>query len=87
MARPSAVIFIFVLVVICQIVPCFEGRKMLVSLKDNSAALSTILKGTVPLPPSSKGHAMAVDERLMASHLPKIDRILINSVPSPGAGH
>ncbi|KAJ9153486.1 hypothetical protein P3X46_026917 [Hevea brasiliensis] len=89
MARSSAAIFVFVLVVICHVLPCFEGRKLLPSLKDNSTAWSALLKGchTPISSPSDKGHAMDVyDERLIASHLSKIDRIS-GSVPSPGAGH
>jgi hypothetical protein len=40
--------------------------------------------------PSSSGEkvdAMAINESLIFSHLAKMDRILQQSIPSPGAGH
>ncbi|GAA0144088.1 hypothetical protein LIER_04619 [Lithospermum erythrorhizon] len=44
-------------------------------------------KGKVPAStPSKKGHAMIVNEKLIARHLVAVDRIL-RSVPSPGVGH
>ncbi|XP_054804313.1 precursor of CEP14-like [Prosopis cineraria] len=57
------------------------------STSRDSLFLSSLPKGTVPSStPSKKGHAMVVDEKLIARHLIAIDRLL-SSVPSPGAGH
>lgn len=53
----------------------------------DSLFLSALPKGTIPSSsPSKKGHAVVVDEKLIARHLIAIDRLL-RSVPSPGAGH
>ncbi|KAK4271744.1 hypothetical protein QN277_020388 [Acacia crassicarpa] len=53
----------------------------------DSLYLSSLPKGTVPpSTPSKKGHAVVVDEKLIARHLIAMDRLL-SSVPSPGAGH
>ncbi|XVE88241.1 hypothetical protein DITRI_Ditri19aG0053900 [Diplodiscus trichospermus] len=75
--------------------PQMEGRKLLNTgeSKKNaptlfaSLVLSALPKGTVPgSSPSKKGHAKLDNEKLFARHLAGIDRIL-QSVPSPGAGH
>ncbi|KAJ1402189.1 hypothetical protein SESBI_28288 [Sesbania bispinosa] len=50
--------------------------------------LSSLPKGTVPSStPSRKGHSVEVDEKLVARHLITTERLLLRSVPSPGAGH
>ncbi|KDP34799.1 hypothetical protein JCGZ_10579 [Jatropha curcas] len=91
------IVLLLLLVLICHNVPCFEGRKLLdmekretTSFKGNSSALIVPLKGNDLNPSPSlndRVHAISAYERLIVSHLSKIDRILINSVPSPGAGH
>ncbi|KAL2341001.1 hypothetical protein Fmac_008941 [Flemingia macrophylla] len=49
---------------------------------------SSLPKGTVPSStPSRKGHSTVVDEKLIARHLISTERLLLQSVPSPGAGH
>ncbi|MED6137121.1 hypothetical protein PIB30_062052 [Stylosanthes scabra] len=54
----------------------------------SSLFFSSLPKGTVPAStPSKKGHAIEVDEKLIARHLISIERLLLRSVPSPGAGH
>ncbi|KAM7492515.1 hypothetical protein LguiA_035436 [Lonicera macranthoides] len=79
----SALVFLFVL--ICY-VPSLEARKVLSIEKGKVSSLvpSSHLKGTTI--PTGKAHAMAINERLFTLHLAKMDRIL-QSVPSPGAGH
>ncbi|KAF7803270.1 precursor of CEP14 [Senna tora] len=53
----------------------------------DSLFLTALPKGTVPSStPSRKGHAVVVDQKLIARHLIALDRLL-RSVPSPGAGH
>lgn len=74
-----------------------EGRKLLATTKleknkatlTPSSLLSSLPKGTVPSSsPSKKGHALVVDEKLIARHLSSLDgRLLLPSVPSPGVGH
>ncbi|KAK2393764.1 hypothetical protein P8452_15706 [Trifolium repens] len=58
----------------------------------DSLFLSSLPKGKVPYSaPSKRGNSVEVDEKLVARHLISIDqpevRILLRSVPSPGAGH
>lgn len=49
--------------------------------------LPALPKGRVPAStPSKKGHAVSVDEKLIARHLADMDHIL-RSIPTPGAGH
>ncbi|KAL0011415.1 hypothetical protein SO802_006523 [Lithocarpus litseifolius] len=94
MAKFSSVVLVF-LIVFGALVSCLEGRRLLdvkeskkrvYSLSD-SLFLSALPKGTVPSStPSKKGHAVEVDEKLIARHLISVDRIL-GSVPSPGVGH
>ncbi|KAL6991267.1 hypothetical protein U1Q18_009385 [Sarracenia purpurea var. burkii] len=96
MARSSVVMFM-AFVVFASFLPSSLGRKLLTG-EDNkkgselpsleSLYLSNSLpKGKVtPSSPSMKGHAMIVDEKLIARHLAAVDRIL-RSVPSPGVGH
>jgi len=55
---------------------------------DPSLFLTSLPKGTVPYSaPSKKGHSTVVDEKLIARHLIATERLLVQSVPSPGAGH
>ncbi|XVF25610.1 hypothetical protein REPUB_Repub13aG0226800 [Reevesia pubescens] len=94
MARFSSLVLIF-LVISASFVPKMESRKLLNTVESNknapslfaSLVLSALPKGTVPASaPSKKGHATLDNEKLFARHLAGIDRIL-QSVPSPGAGH
>ncbi|EOY27935.1 hypothetical protein QQP08_020518 [Theobroma cacao] len=94
MARFSYLVLIF-LVISASFVPQMESRKLLNRGDSNknvpslfaSLVLSALPKGTVPASaPSKKGHATLDNEKLFARHLAGIDRIL-QSVPSPGAGH
>jgi len=53
-----------------------------------SLFFASLPKGTVPSStPSRKGHSTVVDEKLIARQLITTDRLLLQSVPSPGAGH
>ncbi|XWS18536.1 hypothetical protein CRYUN_Cryun32bG0053200 [Craigia yunnanensis] len=94
MARFSSLILIF-LVISASFVPQMESRKLLNTGESKKIApslfaslvLSALPKGTVPAStPSKKGHATLDNEKLFDRHLAGIDRIL-QSVPSPGAGH
>ncbi|XP_045805032.1 precursor of CEP14-like [Trifolium pratense] len=58
----------------------------------DSLFLSSLPKGKIPYSaPSKRGNSIEVDEKLVARHLISTDesevRILLRSVPSPGAGH
>ncbi|MED6155090.1 hypothetical protein PIB30_002299 [Stylosanthes scabra] len=100
MARFATLLVLF-LVLFASICSCSEARKLEVGgnkgIKNkvegspnsrSSLFFSSLPKGTVPAStPSKKGHAMEVDEKLIARHLISIERILLRSVPSPGAGH
>ncbi|KAI4298166.1 hypothetical protein L6164_031758 [Bauhinia variegata] len=58
-----------------------KSTKTGIPSSSDSLFMSSLPKGTVPAStPSKKGHAFAVEEKLVARHL-------ISSVPSPGAGH
>ncbi|GMI91615.1 C-TERMINALLY ENCODED PEPTIDE 14 [Hibiscus trionum] len=95
MARFSSLL-ITLLVISASFVPQMESRKLLLNTRESnknvpslfaSLVLSALPKGTVPAStPSKKGHATLDNEKLFARHLARIDRIL-QSVPSPGAGH
>ncbi|KAK8642037.1 hypothetical protein V6N13_011399 [Hibiscus sabdariffa] len=94
MARFSYLLIIL-LVISASFVPRMESRRLLNTGESNknvpslfaSLMLSALPKGTVPASvPSKKGHATLDNEKLFARHLARIDRIL-QSVPSPGAGH
>ncbi|GMI82282.1 C-TERMINALLY ENCODED PEPTIDE 14 [Hibiscus trionum] len=91
MARFNYMMIIF-LVISASLVPQMESRKLLNiggSIKNVSSdlfaslVLSALPKGTAP---SKKGDATLDKEKRFATHLARIDRIL-QSVPSPGAGH
>ena len=93
MTRLSLVLFICLLALIIQ-EPFSEARKHLSmekkefpSTKEN-VVLSALPEKAIPTHSATddKGHVMVNDERLSALHLTKIDRIL-QSVPSPAAGH
>ena len=95
MARFGSLVLIF-LVISASFVPQLESRKLQNTGESNKNApsslfaslmLSALAKGTVPASaPSKKGHSTLDNEKLFARHLAVIDRIL-QSVPSPGAGH
>ncbi|KAI9121286.1 hypothetical protein K1719_008319 [Acacia pycnantha] len=89
--------FLLLLVFSASLCSFSDARKLHVGAKrshpnatpssTDSLFLSSLPKGTVPpSTPSKKGHAVVVDEKLIARHLIAIDRLL-RSVPSPGAGH
>ncbi|CAK9152634.1 unnamed protein product, partial [Ilex paraguariensis] len=93
MARLST-LFLVSLLIFASFVPSLHARKLLDIKEKNkmtpsldSLFRSSLPKGTVPSStPSKKGHAVTVDEKLIARHLAAVDRIL-RSVPSPGVGH
>ena len=97
MASHKALLLIL-FVVFSSFLPSLDARKLLDMEEDShnkksipaleaSLVLTALPKGTVPASaPSKKGHAMVVDEKLIARHLAVVDRIL-RSVPSPGVGH
>ncbi|CAN6689628.1 hypothetical protein ACFX13_004899 [Malus domestica] len=96
MPRLSAFALIF-LVVMASFVSILESRKLSDVKKDDaeykkkeaSLFLSALPKGNVPAStPSKKGHAVVINEKLIARHLSvEPNRILAQSVPSPGVGH
>lgn len=75
---------VFVLLIICYYAPSLEARKIL-KMEDNLVLLP---KGTTapPSSPSAEDLQRVTNQSLFSLHLAKIDRIL-QSVPSPGAGH
>ena len=92
MARLSLVLLVILFALIYQ-VPSMQSRKLFNSekkevfpLKDNLVPIDLPKKPTPPPSPTVQDLIMANNERLFALHLAKIDRIL-QSVPSPGAGH
>ncbi|EOY13417.1 Uncharacterized protein TCM_031988 [Theobroma cacao] len=93
MTRLSIVLLIFLLSFICQEPPSSEARKLLniqekevLSVKNNFVSSIEHREPTPAVSLSSQGHEMVEKERLFTLHLANIDRIL-QSVPSPGAGH
>lgn len=95
MAR-LATLSLILMVVFASFASSSQARKLLVSKDEeekrvpslvDSLFLSALPKGKVPpSSPTKKGHAVVVDQKLIARHLITIDRIL-QSVPSPGMGH
>ncbi|CAA2933763.1 Hypothetical predicted protein [Olea europaea subsp. europaea] len=95
MAQRTLVLLIS-LIMFAAFVSSTHGRKLLdvqhntmkkVPSMDERLYLTSLPKGSVPnSSPSKKGHAVAMDEKLIARHLAAMDRIL-RSVPSPGVGH
>ncbi|CAA2958679.1 Hypothetical predicted protein, partial [Olea europaea subsp. europaea] len=85
MARRNLILLFVVLIIFTAFVSSIHGRKFLkVPSLDDRLFLNALPKGTVPgSTPSKKGHAVIIDEKLIALHLARIDRIL-RSVPSPG---
>lgn len=94
MARGSAFLLVLVHVVtlICN-APSLEARKLMDSVPylEDSLILSALPKGLPPpSSPSKKGHRLApIDRRLFTlGSTKKINnRLLRQSVPSPGVGH
>lgn len=103
MARFYTTQLVLLLIICASLCSSLEGRKLLIgSEKQNnkkvnnpsstdSLFLASLPKGTVPYSaPSKRGNSVEVDEKLVARHLisnePEV-RILLRSVPSPGAGH
>ncbi|XP_057949328.1 precursor of CEP14 [Malania oleifera] len=93
-----AVMAVF-LVMLASMVSSMDARKLLMSTHeerkgrvwpnwDASSVLNALPKGPSPpkSSPSGKGHAVIIGEKLFARHIGSPDRIM-NSVPSPGAGH
>ncbi|KAL2343269.1 hypothetical protein Fmac_004554 [Flemingia macrophylla] len=97
MARSTTLVLLFMLIIFASFCSSLEARKLVLekhekkvntSSRRDNLFLSALPKGTVPpSSPSRKGHAMEVDEKLIARHLITIDRVLLRSVPSPGVGH
>ncbi|KAL4274648.1 hypothetical protein HN51_057464 [Arachis hypogaea] len=98
MARFATLLVLFLVIFSASMCCCSEARKL--QLRGNrgikvvdpspksSLFFSSLPKGTVPAStPSKKGHAMEVDEKLIARNLISVERLLLTSVPSPGAGH
>ncbi|XVE53076.1 hypothetical protein DITRI_Ditri02bG0175500 [Diplodiscus trichospermus] len=93
MNRLSIVFLIFLFSIICQEPASTEARKLLnmqerEALSSNNNFVSSVnhREPTPVIPFGSKGLEIVDKERLFALHLARIDRIL-QSVPSPGAGH
>nr|KYP36329.1 hypothetical protein KK1_042550 [Cajanus cajan] len=96
MARPITLLLPFMLI-FASFFSSLEARNLVLEKHQNKVSpssrrdnlfLSALPKGTVPpSSPSKKGHAMEVDEKLIARHLITMDRVLLRSVPSPGVGH
>lgn len=97
MAKSSTISLVFILLLVCYNIPSLESRKMLsmekrdVSSMEESLDLALLPKGP-PVPPSSpsgEGYAMVnINGKLFTLHLQSInDRVLTQSVPSPGVGH
>lgn len=94
--RSTLVLFFLSLVLFSCLISSTHGRKLLADLQNDHKRpttaeerlyLAALPKGTVPAStPSKKGHAVTIDEKLIARHLADIDRSL-RSVPSPGIGH
>ncbi|KAK7306503.1 hypothetical protein VNO77_44450 [Canavalia gladiata] len=93
MARLGSLLVLFL--ILCT---CLEARKLHVGgdkhgkkvdpSSRKSLFFSSLPKGKVPSStPSRKGHSIEVDEKLVARHLITTERLLLQSVPSPGAGH
>ncbi|XP_022717788.1 precursor of CEP14-like [Durio zibethinus] len=89
-----SVVLIIVIFAFIFLPTSLEARKLLnlekkevPSSEDNFVGSTFVREPTKILPASDhKGHAMANKEKLFAIHLAKIDQVL-QSVPSPGAGH
>ncbi|OMO92555.1 hypothetical protein COLO4_17491 [Corchorus olitorius] len=92
MARLTLALLVILFALSYQ-VPSMESRKLfnadqkkeVFSLKDNLVATDVSKKPAVDSP-VDEDHMMAKNEKLIADHLAKIDRML-QSQPSPGAGH
>ncbi|XP_015942825.1 precursor of CEP14-like [Arachis duranensis] len=98
MPRFVTLLVLFLVIFSASMCCCSEARKL--QLRENreikvvdpspksSLFSSSLPKGTVPAStPSKKGHAMEVDEKLIARNLISVERVLLTCVPSPGAGH
>ncbi|KAJ0102255.1 hypothetical protein Patl1_04876 [Pistacia atlantica] len=85
MARSNPVLLAVFFALICIFAPSIEARKLL-NMEKREVVPS--MKDSLVLGALPEGHAMDSDEheRLFVRHLTEIDRIL-QSVPSPGAGH
>ncbi|XAR68263.1 hypothetical protein NMG60_11003335 [Bertholletia excelsa] len=87
MARLSVVLLVLVALFLCC-PPIFEARKLLSMEKKVASlkgALDALPKGTVP---TSAPSGEDVNGRQRVSRpLPRTDRVLTYSVPSPGIGH
>ncbi|KAB2025616.1 hypothetical protein ERO13_D06G138900v2 [Gossypium hirsutum] len=98
MARFSSLVLILLVVFAASFMPQMESRKLLMNTAESngnlpplfaSLVLNALPKGAVPSASatSKKDHSTTLgNEKLFARHLAGIDRIL-QSVPSPGAGH
>ncbi|KAL4310361.1 hypothetical protein GQ457_01G003610 [Hibiscus cannabinus] len=95
MTRLSTVLLIFLFSFMIYRAPSFAEARKLMNLQQtetplsNNSVVSSVEQGeqTGAVSFGSKDHEKAdYQERIFAIHLAKIDRIL-QSVPSPGAGH
>ncbi|KAK8527518.1 hypothetical protein V6N13_085345 [Hibiscus sabdariffa] len=95
MTRLSTVLLIFLFSFMIYQAPSLAEARKLMNLQQtetplsNNSVVSSVehREQTGEVSFSSKGHEKAdYQERIFALHLAKIDRIL-QSVPSPGAGH
>lgn len=103
MGRISTMKLVLLFILFVSLCSSLEARKLHIdsnkhtkkidpSTRDN-LFLTSLPKGKVPYSaPSKRGNSVEVDEKLVARHListhePSEVRILLRSVPSPGAGH
>ncbi|KAL4555159.1 hypothetical protein LXL04_037770 [Taraxacum kok-saghyz] len=84
MARFTIFVTLLVIVMLCC-APSLDARKLLNEKKGSVIMAGNVLQSAVlegkSTPPSTR-----LSEKLFALHLAHLDRIL-QSVPSPGAGH
>lgn len=92
--KGALVLFMMGTIMFCSLMASTDGRKLLTDVKHTNVPstlyLTALPKGKVPAStPSRRGHAVAIDEKLIAGrHLAAIDRDrILRSVPSPGVGH
>ncbi|OWM88580.1 hypothetical protein CDL15_Pgr002347 [Punica granatum] len=94
MARPQhnflLLVFVLGVILVCN-ASSFEARKLMGAVPYlDSLILSALPKGLPPpSAPSKKGHKeVPVDQRLLTlRNYARTDRLLRQSVPSPGVGH
>ncbi|KAK9062536.1 hypothetical protein SSX86_019723 [Deinandra increscens subsp. villosa] len=80
MARLTIITLVIVAILVCG-APCLDARKLLSDEKKGSIMEGSLVKSGLGKPSGLS------DEKLFALHLARIDRILVVSTPSPGAGN